>query len=731
MFRNKGTKGFISDEPIPVEEKDKSNFFIESCNKLFGIKEKEAKPDNKGYALYAQNIAKKIKESHFEKSFAIGINGQWGSGKTSMSNLIRRHTQDEKDVISIDFKPWSSSTPDAIIRDFFETLQDELSPYHAALSRLLIRYSRKLTTIDSNVITQTIEYAANYILDLDATNKVYEKINAALKDINKKIIIYIDDLDRLEQNEIMEVIRLIRNTANFYNTYFIVTYDKDYVHNALADAKIHNHEKFLEKIFQLEVNLPYYDKRVLLEELKEKMVEKFPDKQDKIETAIFYQGKVYIDSSTQQRIKEYKIENWLLSSRDVNRLFNSLILNYAPVKDDVLLKDYLSIEILRLYYNPLYVNLFNNRKSFFEIVDGKRYKIRKDYLENYLVNDEKKEDITILLDTIFPEKINTENPLSIYNVKRFPIYFNSLNFTGLLLYREFINAFDEGENHFLNKIEEWVGKDYKDELIKCFSQNLYFKTKEDFKKYTKGLLLAYSLKLEVAGLFIPVNFESTNVETVYKDEYITAITESLSPLNEETKAKLDFLFATYPTYYTDKNVYSRVVYENKKGWKSLEQVHIDVFKIFLDNESKYDETLPVYNRLNTKVNKSHRNRINQLFQEFIIEKDFEGYLGSLIHSGGQTYGDTIDFIINNSPLKFYIIKGDILKNFEELLAFEEALLNKKEDSEIIEEFNEFYHKCQENNFKITDYKFTEIPIKGFLRKKIKETNIDVYNKYLK
>jgi len=163
-----------------------------------------------------------------------------------MSNLIRRHTQDEEDVISIDFKPWSSSTPDAIIKDFFETLQDELSPYHAALSRLLIRYSRKLTSIDSNVITQTIEYAANYILDLDATNKVYEKINAALKDIDKKIIIYIDDLDRLEQSEIMEVIRLIRNTANFYNTFFIVAYDKEYVNNALKDAKIHNHEKFLE-----------------------------------------------------------------------------------------------------------------------------------------------------------------------------------------------------------------------------------------------------------------------------------------------------------------------------------------------------------------------------------------------------------------------------------------------------------------------------------------------------
>jgi len=74
----------------------------------------------------------------------------------------------------------------------------------------------------------------------------------------------------------MEVIRLIRNTANFYNTFFIVSYDKVYVNNALKEAAIHNHEKFLEKIFQLEVNLPYYKKAQLINELRDKMKALFP-----------------------------------------------------------------------------------------------------------------------------------------------------------------------------------------------------------------------------------------------------------------------------------------------------------------------------------------------------------------------------------------------------------------------------------------------------------------------
>jgi predicted KAP-like P-loop ATPase len=78
----------------------------------------ETGDDFLGYTKYADELAKKILSSNFEKSFAIGINGKCGLGKTSFVDHLKRKVKD-KDLITVDFNPWNSQTPQAIIRDFF------------------------------------------------------------------------------------------------------------------------------------------------------------------------------------------------------------------------------------------------------------------------------------------------------------------------------------------------------------------------------------------------------------------------------------------------------------------------------------------------------------------------------------------------------------------------------------------------------------------------------------
>ena len=92
---------------------------------------------------------------------------------------------------------------------------------------------------------------------------------------------FIDDIDRLDKHEIIEVVRLIRNTANFHNTFFLVAYDRDYVINALGHLNEHNHHQFLEKIFQMELNLPAYDKSILTKELYNRLLNHIPEKHQK------------------------------------------------------------------------------------------------------------------------------------------------------------------------------------------------------------------------------------------------------------------------------------------------------------------------------------------------------------------------------------------------------------------------------------------------------------------
>lgn len=64
----------------------------------------------------------------------------------------------------------------------------------------------------------------------------------------------IDDLDRLDADEILEVLKLIRNTANFPYLKFVVACDRKYVIEQLRSRAID--EKYLEKIFMVDFQLP-------------------------------------------------------------------------------------------------------------------------------------------------------------------------------------------------------------------------------------------------------------------------------------------------------------------------------------------------------------------------------------------------------------------------------------------------------------------------------------------
>ncbi|MCW8939116.1 MAG: KAP family NTPase, partial [Flavobacteriales bacterium] len=308
--------------------------------------------DELGYSSYAELLGEKILSSHFEKSFAIGINGKWGAGKTSFIDLLKRKVQNDN-IIEINFNPWNNHSPKAIIKDFFETVQESIRPYHSSLSRLFIQYSNKLVDLNSNTVTQSIQTTVSAISGFDSLNSLYQDINTALVSIDKKIIVYIDDLDRLDKHEIIEVIRLIRNTANFYNTFFIVAYDRNYVVNALKQHNPYKQEEFLEKIFQIEITLPFYKKDILRYKLAEKLKTKLPE----IDFTTIDNAVIGTPSSIPVFLNE-----WLESMRDVTRLANAILLNLNKIKGEVVFNDLLRIELLRLKYPSSY-ELLSKRET--------------------------------------------------------------------------------------------------------------------------------------------------------------------------------------------------------------------------------------------------------------------------------------------------------------------------------------------------------------------------------
>ena len=205
---------------------------------------------------YAETLVKKLKNTDLSKeSFAVGITGEWGSGKSTFLNTMKKEIEEEKFAEIVEFNPWLCNSPEQVTQDFFATLIDKLSPKHSTLSRDINKYAKLLNKIAKPSLSI-------FGIDLDLTpgddslDELKENISKKLAKLPKKVVILIDDTDRLEGNEVFEILRLIRNTADFKNVIYIATYDKEYVTDVLKENKIKDPDNYLEKIFQIEVHLP-------------------------------------------------------------------------------------------------------------------------------------------------------------------------------------------------------------------------------------------------------------------------------------------------------------------------------------------------------------------------------------------------------------------------------------------------------------------------------------------
>lgn len=470
----------------------------------------ESGEDLLGYSRHAEVLAKKILVSHFEKSFAVGINAKWGFGKTSFIDLLKRKVKGD-DIIVINFNPWNSQTPQAIIRDFFNTVEEKIREHHSEIAGELVNYANKLVAINDSNLSKSLQSSVSIAFGYDSLNSLHETINRLLRQWKKKIVVYVDDLDRLDTNEIVEVIRLIRNTADFYNTFFIACYDKQYIAEALKGHNAYNHTQFLEKIFQLEVSLPYFKKEILQKVLAKKLKDAFDEKyHEGIDIAIFGNSLV----------RPANVLTWMESMRDVTRLFNSIILNLTPLLGEVEIKDFIQLEILRLKYPAVYEMLFRQKALFLQIDKeegvNRKYVLRRGkdmpgyikvidteknekYLRLYLASHyealqipkSEVDRIVDLVETIFQDSIGHYHPISNFQsvvyIDKFDRYFSYNLFEDNLSNTEFISALEYDLEGLKKQIDNWVERGLGYELQKRFMQISEFSNKEMFEKTIRAI----------------------------------------------------------------------------------------------------------------------------------------------------------------------------------------------------------------------------------------------------
>lgn len=304
----------------------------------------------------ASEIARLILLTNNRKSFAIGVLGEYGSGKTSFLNLINL-SLNETQVLRINFDPWSAGSPEEIRKDFFDLLASKVESIDQKISSLIYSYGRKLSTFDARSLSwlNWFNFLRNPIST--QTSGEYQQINEMLATTRRKIVITIDDLDRLYPSEIMEALKLIRNTANFSNVFYLVGYDKEYMQDAIESLNKSSSQNYLDKIFQLEIPLPKREENDLIRILQQQL-------------------KGFISAAHYQMFKDEIIpigfnnrynegySGILRQGRDVVRFVNGYKIIYNLIGEEVDFKCLLILELIKFRFPTIYELIYTNSNQF-------------------------------------------------------------------------------------------------------------------------------------------------------------------------------------------------------------------------------------------------------------------------------------------------------------------------------------------------------------------------------
>ena len=408
LWANKQEK---ADEDAKIKEK--RNDAIAKI-KVKGFVEDSEIPDKTGWELYIKTLAERLIKSTLNgESFALGISGDWGSGKTTFIKNLQ--TQMADTCVVVEFNPWICTSSNLVITDFFNTLRSHIPGDEDKLIDDIKKYVGLLSEVE--ILPKTVALLTDFFLGSkdDSISEIKGSIEEQLNKSKTKYVVFIDDLDRLEHKELFEVLRLIRITASFSNLMYVVTYDRKHIRQMLKANNIEEGDQFVKKIFNTEIVLPelepYILPQMLLDELARMLGadSKIPDL---LSPAIL----------SKNTLNVYRILPYLQNYRDVKRFAMAFVADLSNIEkmspEEYSFEDFFWLEILRYDDYDTYNELRTYPSNLLE-EQGLYLVLKKDLNEEFCKQSSKD-----LLKQLFSTEVNKRSANSICYRNNFRNYFS-------------------------------------------------------------------------------------------------------------------------------------------------------------------------------------------------------------------------------------------------------------------------------------------------------------------
>lgn len=308
---------------------------------------------------FADSVAKSITRMQNPVGTTIALNGPWGSGKSSVVNLIRAalaQSGNDNLVVS-DFKCWWYRGEEALALAFLQSLNgtlrtslgDKVKDLIPSITQRLLQagptIGAAVTLASGTPLTALFaggsKFVSTFFPQGDTLEKTFQKLAKILADEDRRFLVVIDDIDRLSPEEAIAIFRLVKSVGRLPNIMYLLVFDRDLAEKAVQERFPSEGSHFLEKIVQAGFEVP----APLQTDLNQMVL-----------TAI---QEICGDPEEAQMVRIMNlfydiVAPCMTTPRHVARYQNAISVTWPAVAGEVSLADFIALEALRLYEPALF-----------------------------------------------------------------------------------------------------------------------------------------------------------------------------------------------------------------------------------------------------------------------------------------------------------------------------------------------------------------------------------------
>lgn len=332
---------------------------------------KSASEDLFGRKAFAQRAAAVLARRTDASSLIVGVFGPWGDGKTSTLVMMKEALRRDPSVIIVDYNPWFfEGATEALTRSFFDTIAVSLERSRIfsreRIGRALERYAEAVPKVGKPLA------AFGKVLATEHLAKARDRIGSVLRQHGKRVVIFIDDIDRLDRREIQTLFKLVRLSGDFPFTSYVLAFDEVVVAEALGEAYGRDAKagaRFLEKIIQVPLHLPRAN-LLTLRTLAFASCDR-----------VLSENQIVLTSDQSTELGNAFVMGFspvLKTPRQIKLFDNAITFAIPVLKGEVNAIDQILVEGMRIFYPKLYAMIRDNSALFLKNIGNRNDTERRD-----------------------------------------------------------------------------------------------------------------------------------------------------------------------------------------------------------------------------------------------------------------------------------------------------------------------------------------------------------------